>query len=125
MGFSVLTQTYIFMKMDMEGVSNLKKRKSKKNLLLGVFALSILGASIVISSYMMGFITVSGSGYDQFGYNYQARLFNGPVDGADRNLDGTYWGDKTYAKDKLVMKWSKAWDEARFKGKPWNCDAWV
>ncbi len=64
-------------------------------------------------------------GFDQFGYNYQARLFVGPADGVDRNTDGTVWGDPTYAKDHLVMKWSKAWDDARFHGAAWSPDAWV
>jgi hypothetical protein len=64
------------------------------------------------------------NGFDQFGYNYQARLFQGLADGVDRNLDGTVWGDPTYAKDQLVMKWSKGWDDARFNGAPWGPEAW-
>ncbi len=68
---------------------------------------------------------LSKGGCDQFGYNYGAMLFNVPADGVDRNLDGTVWGDPTYAKDHLVMKWSKAWDDARFHGAPWTPDAWV
>lgn len=63
-------------------------------------------------------------GFDKFGYNYQARIFSGPADGVDRNLDGTVWGDTTYANDHLVMKWSKAWDDARFSGGMWTNDAW-
>ena len=69
--------------------------------------------------------TVKASGRDQYGYNYQARIFVGPEDGADRNLDGTYWGDATYAKDHLVMKWSKGWDDARFHGTPWGPEAYL
>lgn len=42
----------------------------------------------------------------------------------DRVLDGKLWGDPTYANDRLKMTWSKAWDEARFQGAPWTCDAW-
>ena len=50
------------------------------------------------------------SGYDKFGYNYQAHMFNGTYDGSDRNLDGTYWGDTgDYVDDKLMMKWSDEW----------------
>ena len=63
-------------------------------------------------------------GVDEFGYNYQARLFNGPADGVDRNLDGTVWGDPDYANDHLVMKWSKGWDDARFHGGEWGPSAW-
>ncbi len=67
----------------------------------------------------------SGGGFDGFGYNYGARMFNGPADGVDRSLDGTVWGDATYANDHLIMKWSKAWDDARFHGGAWTPDAWV
>ena len=57
-------------------------------------------------------------GFDEFGYNYQAMIFVGKADGVDRVLDGKVWGDLTYANDLLVMKWSKAWDDARFHGAP-------
>ncbi len=63
-------------------------------------------------------------GFDQFGYNYSAMLFNGKADGVDRKLDGTVWGDPTYAKDHLVMKWSKGWNDSRFNGAAWGPDAW-
>lgn len=50
------------------------------------------------------------SGYDQFGYNYQAHMFNGTYDSSDRNIDGTYWGATgDYVDDKLMMKWSDSW----------------
>ena len=50
------------------------------------------------------------TGYDQFGYNYQAHKFNGTYDGSDRVFDGTYWGDVAdYVDDKLMMKWNDAW----------------
>ena len=29
-----------------------------------------------------------GGGFDEFGYNYKARIFVGPADGIDRVLDG-------------------------------------
>ena len=50
------------------------------------------------------------TGYDPFGYNYQARLFNGTYDSSDRTLDGTYWGQVgDYTDDNLLMKWSDEW----------------
>lgn len=64
------------------------------------------------------------AGFDQYGYNYQARLFNGLADGVDRVLDDAVWGDPTYANDHLVMKWSKGWDDARFNDADWGPDAW-
>lgn len=49
-------------------------------------------------------------GYDQFGYNYQAHMFNGTYDSSDRLLDGKYWGSTgDYVDDKLMMKWSDDW----------------
>lgn len=67
----------------------------------------------------------AATGFDEFGYNYTARIFNGAADGVDRQLDSKVWGDSTYAKDHLVMKWSKAWDDARFGGAPWIPGAWT
>jgi len=63
-------------------------------------------------------------GFDEFGYNYAAGIFVGPADGVDKILDGKVWGDPVYAKDRLVMKWSKGWMDARFNGAPWGPDAW-
>lgn len=49
-------------------------------------------------------------GYDQFGYNYQAHMFNGTYDSVDRKLDGKYWGSTgDFVDDKLSMKWSDSW----------------
>lgn len=67
---------------------------------------------------------VGDAGFDEFGYNYTARLFSGAADGVDREIDGKVWGDPTYANDHLVMKWSQAWDDARFHGVAWTPDAW-
>lgn len=68
--------------------------------------------------------SLAKGGFDQFGYNYTARIFVGPADGVDRTLDGKVWGDPTYANDHLVMKWSKGWDDARFHGAPWTREAY-
>ncbi len=75
----------------------------------------------VTASFSFG----AAGGFDQYGYNYQSRLFVGAADGVDRTLDGTVWGDPTYARDHLVMKWSKAWDDARFHNAVWTCNAWI
>ncbi|MEX2115427.1 MAG: hypothetical protein WEB37_00960 [Bacteroidota bacterium] len=69
--------------------------------------------------------TFKSVSFDEFGYNYNARIFSGLADGVDRVLDEKVWGDPTYAKDHLVMKWSKAWDDARFNGAAWTPDAWT
>lgn len=49
-------------------------------------------------------------GYDAYGYNYQARIFNGTYDSSDRSLDGLYFGGTgDYVEDSLIMKWSDDW----------------
>ena len=50
------------------------------------------------------------TGYDVYGYNYQAHEFNGTYDSSDRVLDGKYYGRTVpYAEDSLQMKWSNDW----------------
>ena len=83
----------------------------------------VLIAAIIAAVFVIP--VAAKGGFDEFGYNYQARLFSGKADGVDRVLDGKVWGDPTYANDHLVMKWSKAWDDARFHGAPWTPDAWT
>jgi hypothetical protein len=82
------------------------------------------GLLIVLVLVAVPAIVYAAGGFDEFGYNYQARIFVGPADGVDRVLDGAVWGDPTYANDRLKMTWSQAWDDARFNGAPWTCDAW-
>lgn len=106
-------------------MAKLKSVSDSRLLLLSILAISLLGLTVLLGNRMNFQSSAGTQGFDQFGYNYTARLFNGKLDGADRNFDGTYWGDTTYANDKLVMKWSKAWDDARFHGSPWTPDAWV
>ncbi len=59
---------------------------------------------------------VSDNGFNEFGYNYTARIFSGPADGSDKVLDGTVWGDPTYANDLVVMKWNAEWDRGNAEG---------
>jgi len=89
-----------------------------KKILLGV--IPVIAVMLLTTA---GTASAKG-GFDQFGYNYRARIFVGKADGVDRNLDETVWGDPTYANDHLVMKWSKAWDDARFGSGPWTPEAW-
>jgi hypothetical protein len=54
--------------------------------------------------------SVIAVGFDQYGYNYQAHLFQGTYDSVDRVLDGKYWGTvDDYVDDSLSMKWSDDW----------------
>lgn len=45
------------------------------------------------------------TGYDEWGYNYQAHMFNGGYCDSYRNAD---WC-QPYAEDELIMKWNEAW----------------
>lgn len=93
-----------------------------KRLVLAL-GLAVILALTTIPVYAQG-TTEDPAGFDDFGYNYRARVFVGSADGVDRVLDGTVWGDSTYANDHLVMKWSKGWDDARFHGASWGPDAY-
>ncbi len=106
-----------------------KKSSSKTTgiLIPALVTLALLLGAVYIAkntSTPSGAVEGVGTGYDQYGYNYTAMMFQGPADGVDRNLDGTVWGDPTYAKDHLVMKWSKAWNDARYNGAAWTPNAW-
>ena len=70
----------------------------------------------IVSMLLLGATAVSAAGFDQYGYNETARIFNGLADGIDRNLDGTYFGNTTYANDKIVMKWNGEWDRGNDEG---------
>ncbi len=102
--------------------------------------LSILIAAMVliITTFAM-VVPVSASqpedkGFDEYGYNYQARIFVGIGEDWYRGKIGSTLGpwqegqeflwDETYGRDHLVMKWSKAWDDARFQEAEWGPRAW-
>lgn len=80
---------------------------------------------LVIALLAIPATTAFAGGFNEYGYNEVAGIFNGPADGVDRFLDGKVWGDPTYANDHLIMKWSKAWDEAKYNGAAWTPDAWI
>ena len=75
----------------------------------GVMDPDASAANVAQNTCTIGIATYT-RGYNANGYNYCARNFNGPADGVDKVLDGTVWGDPTYANDHLVMKWNAAWD---------------
>jgi hypothetical protein len=71
-----------------------------------------------------------GKGFDEFGYNRNAGIFNGTglswcmgKLGWDETACRTYMGK--YANDRLVMKWNAEWDRGNYEG--WtdvSYDAW-
>ncbi len=86
--------------------------------------LTITGASIF---GLLGVVAVSAAGgFDQYGYNDTARVFNGTgsswclARGAPANCLGAY------SNDKLVMKWNAAWNACNDLGTPEACaGAWL
>lgn len=69
---------------------------------------------------------MAAGGFDQFGYNRTARIFNGT--GASwslaKGLPVDYLG--IYAPDKLIMKWNAEWDRGNKEGwtDPKGYQAW-
>lgn len=93
----------------------------KKSFLL-VIALLLISAAPALANKSPACNTISSglihdsfgntlqTGYDIYGYNYQAHMFNGTYDSSDRVLDGKYFGSTgDYVDDKLSMKWSDEW----------------
>jgi hypothetical protein len=77
-------------------------------LLLGAMTTSGLAAPSLCATIMDGTITDSNGniisvGFDQYGYNYQAHLFDGYYDNSFRPAVLVTSGDK------LIMKWSDSW----------------
>lgn len=85
-----------------------------KKLVTGSF-IAFFGVAIVGAIAVPTF-AANGGGFNEFGYNYNARVFSGPADGVDKLNDGMVWGDPTYANDHLVMKWNAAWDACNANG---------
>ncbi|MFA6269628.1 MAG: hypothetical protein WC657_00235 [Candidatus Paceibacterota bacterium] len=82
----------------------------------------IIYSSIVVASMLIGVGTAfAAGGFDQYGYNDTARIFNGTcVSWYMSKFGGTeaqaqdYCGD--YSNDKLVMKWNAEWDRGNAEG---------
>lgn len=84
-----------------------------KKIIFGTIFSVIALAVVVVPAFAAKSVD---NGFNEFGYNYNARIFVGPADGVDKVLDGKVWGDPTYANDHLVMKWNKAWDDCNTAG---------
>lgn len=92
-----------------------------KKILITLFIISMLAISV-------GFVFAAG--FDEFGYNYQAKNFVGTGSswcqgklGWDKSVCDAYMG--AYANDHLKMKWNSEWDRGKAEG--WSnppYDAW-
>jgi hypothetical protein len=127
------------------GVIILAKKKLKlskgSHKLNAAFVFAVLGLMVfgfalkavsgnTSSKYEGDVLAADEKGYDEFGYNRNARMFNSKADGIDKVMDGMVWGDATYANDKLVMKWNDEWDRGNAEGwsnppySAWESNEW-
>ena len=93
-----------------------KKKKNELNMFhvhVGILAFSsiLLAVAFLVQNLALSSAAKpADKGFDELGYNRNARIFNGPADGVDGTLDGTAYGDPTYGTDHLKMKWNAEWD---------------
>jgi hypothetical protein len=105
-----------------------------------IIAIAVAVVLVITAFAMVGPVSAGqpeDKGFDEYGYNYQARIFVGigedwyrgkyrdALDDPGPWQEGQdFLWDETYGPDHLVMKWSKAWDDARFHGGAWTPKAW-
>jgi len=90
----------------------------KRTIIFGLVALvAVLGIATV---------AFSAGGFDEFGYNRTARIFNGPASGwcLQRSAPADCLG--VYSNDNLTMKWNAEWDRGNAEDwtDPNGYDAW-
>jgi hypothetical protein len=71
---------------------------------------------LVLAALMATPVLAAGGGFNEFGYNYTARIFNGTGESWSlaKGLPADYLG--IYAPDKLIMKWNAEWDRGNAEG---------
>ncbi len=89
---------------------------------------------ILLSSFLVlavfAIVGAVKAGFDQYGYNYKARIFNGTGESwaLAKGLPADYYG--VYSKDKIVMKWNDEWDRGNAEGwtrgpyRAWEDNEW-
>lgn len=84
-------------------------------------SLAALTAAIGCAAVLPLTASAAEKGFDQYGYNRTARVFNGTGNSWCQNAYHTteaacegIMGE--YSSDRLVMKWNKAWDECNENG---------
>lgn len=72
-------------------------------------ALAVISAAVMIAVAGPAALA-AGGGFDEYGYNNGARIFNGTgaLWSQAKGLPADYLG--SYSNDKLVMKWNAEWD---------------
>ena len=66
--------------------------------------------ALIVSLIALSVSVFAAGGFDQYGYNRGARIFNGPASGwcLQRGAPAGCLG--IYSNDRLVMKWNAEWD---------------
>ena len=78
------------------------------------FAVSLAVSLALLVSALAG--PAAPNGFDQYGYNRTARVFQGPASGwcLERGWSANCLG--IYSNDNLVMKWNAEWDRGNAEG---------
>jgi len=96
-----------------------------KKKFLSIFIALVLALSLcLVTAVPVAAAKPADKGFDEYGYNYQARIFVGIGEDWYRGKIGSDLGpwqegqdfiwDETYGRDHLGFKWSKAWVDATF-----------
>ena len=95
---------------------------SNKEIFLGALGILVLIGVLTFSNS-----NVAVGKFNQYGYNYTARIFNGLASGwcEAKGLPSNCMGD--YSNDRLVMKWTADWDRGNAENwaTPPYSDAWT
>lgn len=95
-----------------------------KKFLVGSAAGALMLGAVAVSAFAAG-------GFDQYGYNNTARIFNGTGSGWCQARGAAADCLGIYSPDKLVMKWNAEWDRGNAEGwsdpngyKAWENNEW-
>ena len=86
-----------------------------------IFVIALIVLSLILGTTTVSAAPANGGGFDDFGYNHTARIFNGTCKSWHMGKFGStdaqaeaYCG--IYTNDKLVMKWNAEWDRGNAEG---------
>lgn len=106
---------------DLRQRRGLRTARSIRDLGVGYMKVRVILASLFLLLSFTIPASAGGGGFDQFGYNRTARIFNGTGSswcqgkiGWSAAVCDAYMG--AYAQDKLVMKWNAEWDRGNATG---------
>lgn len=100
----------------LEKLIDVKKNGVFLLVVASILAVLVVGKQASLTMTAVEGVSTSNNGFNQYGYNYTARIFNGTGESwsLSKGLPADYLG--AYAKDKLVMKWNAEWDRGNAEG---------